>query len=571
MINDADAELLRRYADTGVEDAFAEFVRKRIGFVHAAALRRLGGDVHGAADVTQHVFIAAVRHARALTRHPGVIGWLYTTTRHAALDHMRNEQRRRQREHEAHAEDEITREGTSAVGSRNSAEDAQPNDWERMRPVLDSAMDELNASDREAVLMRFFEGRAFAEIGRRFQLTENSARMRVERALDKLHALLARRGVTSTAAAVGMALAGHAGAATAAVPAGLAGSVTGAALSSATIVTTAPLTGVLGFMSTAKIVMGIAVVLGVVGLGTAVIRHQEAAQLETTLLAANLERDTARTQFAAIGARVHEAERRAQASEQRADALEKEIARLSAAKITGVASATGVPAPTPNAGVNPFANPDYVKLSVDRYRRELGLKFGPLYRQLQLSPDQIEKFERNRGDLEHATQEVWSAAAAQGMSNRDPGVNKMAGRTAHQFEFELRDLLGETAYQAYADYHQTLSARDVATSLAGHLYSSSSPLNPQQGERLTEIVVKNTRSVPVKEGSRTTRRQTDWMAVAADARQVLAPDQAAALQALLDGKKIQEQMNALTRQTADSTITGASNRVVLPPAKKSQK
>jgi len=70
--------------------------------------------------------------------------------------------------------------------------------WDRLRPVLDDVMHDLNERDREAVLLRFFEGRPFAQVGARLGLSENAARMRVERALDKLHALLARRGITST-------------------------------------------------------------------------------------------------------------------------------------------------------------------------------------------------------------------------------------------------------------------------------------------------------------------------------------------------------------------------------------
>ena len=75
--------------------------------------------------------------------------------------------------------------------------------WGKLQPVLAETLGELNEADRDAVWLRFFEERSFAEVGARLRLTENAARMRVERALDKLHGLLARRGVTSTAAAVG--------------------------------------------------------------------------------------------------------------------------------------------------------------------------------------------------------------------------------------------------------------------------------------------------------------------------------------------------------------------------------
>lgn len=76
-----DAELLRRYADSGAEEAFAEFVRRHLPLVYTAALRRTRGDAHAASDIAQQVFINVARQARTLARHPRLLGWLYATTR----------------------------------------------------------------------------------------------------------------------------------------------------------------------------------------------------------------------------------------------------------------------------------------------------------------------------------------------------------------------------------------------------------------------------------------------------------------------------------------------------------
>ena len=56
--------------------------------------------------------------------------------------------------------------------------------WEQMSPLLDEALARLGGAEREAVLLRFFERQSLAEIGGRLGLTENAARMRVQRALD---------------------------------------------------------------------------------------------------------------------------------------------------------------------------------------------------------------------------------------------------------------------------------------------------------------------------------------------------------------------------------------------------
>lgn len=244
-----DAELLRRYAADRAEDAFAELVRRHLTLVYSAALRTVGGDAHLAEDVTQLVFTALARKAPALAGRRGLAGWLHTSTRFAAAKLVRAEQRRRVREQKAQTMQEILH-------------DSGPHpDWERIRPVLDAALGELGELDREAVLLRFFEGRALAEVGTRLALTETAARSRVDRALDRLRALLERRGVTSTSAALGLALANQAGVA---APAGLAASVTGAALAGAG--TAAGVGGwVATFMSIGKIQAGIVSVIAVAG------------------------------------------------------------------------------------------------------------------------------------------------------------------------------------------------------------------------------------------------------------------------------------------------------------------
>jgi RNA polymerase sigma factor (sigma-70 family) len=186
-----DAALLKNYADEGSEAAFAELVRRYVDLVYGAALRRTGGDAHRAADVSQQVFAALARNAGKLSRHAVLGAWLHTATRNAAINLMISEQRRRSRESEA-----LALEAPLAAGGAGL-------DWERLRPALDAAIDELSETDRAAVVLRFLERRAFAEIGAALRASEDAARMKTERALDKLRGLLSRRGITSTAAALG--------------------------------------------------------------------------------------------------------------------------------------------------------------------------------------------------------------------------------------------------------------------------------------------------------------------------------------------------------------------------------
>jgi RNA polymerase sigma factor (sigma-70 family) len=245
-----DRELLQRFVDGHDEDAFAQIVARHLGLVYSAALRQVGGDAHLAQDVAQTVFADLARKASLLVRHPVLAGWLHTSTHHAAANAVRAERRRRQREEEAHAMQEL---------SRNTPTDA---DWARVRPVLDDALQRLDHTDRDALLLRFFEGRNFAEVGTALALTESGARMRVERAMEKLRGMLERRGIRSTMAALGAVLATEA---VAAPPAGLALAITTSALAATGGGAAA---GFLTFIGMSKIQISILAVAAAAGMTT---------------------------------------------------------------------------------------------------------------------------------------------------------------------------------------------------------------------------------------------------------------------------------------------------------------
>jgi len=211
----SDGTLLKEYAQSGSETAFTELVRRHLDFVFSTALRELNGDEHLAKDVSQSVFMDLAKKAGRLSSRSVLAGWLYTSTCFAAAKTVRSERRRRIREQEAQRMEDRT------------TDPPQDPDWEQISPVLNTVMLELKESDREALLLRFFERHSLATVGDRLGLSENAARMRVERALERLRSRLSRRGITSTAAGLALALAHHA---VIAAPAGLASSITAASL-----------------------------------------------------------------------------------------------------------------------------------------------------------------------------------------------------------------------------------------------------------------------------------------------------------------------------------------------------
>ena len=254
-----DSELLRQFAKTHAEDAFAELVNRHVNLVYSAALRQVNGDAHSAQDVAQTVFTDLARKADSLAQRESVTGWLYTSAHFAAAKIVRTENRRRDRE------EKFMREPTH--------ESAPEADWETLRPLLDDTMHELKAADREAILLRYFENRTFAEVGAKLGLNENAARMRVDRAVEKLRTAFARRGVAATATLASVISAN----AVQLAPASLAAMLTTASIVSAGTGTFT----LLKIMTATKLKLGISALV-VAGATTAlVVQHQAQEKLRT--------------------------------------------------------------------------------------------------------------------------------------------------------------------------------------------------------------------------------------------------------------------------------------------------
>ena len=183
-----DRTLLRQYAATNSEAAFEELVSRYVRLVYSAALRQMR-DPDLAQDVTQAVFIILAQKASRMSDETILSGWLFRTTRFVALAQSRAAARRRQYEQESHmqSEDQIS-----------------PPDplWEQMSPLLDEALAHLSEKDRQSVLLRFFEDKSLMEVGRALGTGEDAARVRISRALEKLHHYFTRRGIASTTAII---------------------------------------------------------------------------------------------------------------------------------------------------------------------------------------------------------------------------------------------------------------------------------------------------------------------------------------------------------------------------------
>src|SRR5208282_1405311 len=195
MHSKADAQLLRDYAEHGTEGAFAEIVARHTNLVYSAALRQVESP-DTAAEVAQCVFIGLAQGARSLSprlaRDASLAGWLCRSARNVSLNLRRDEYRR-------HSRERLAMEDLDSISETAS-------DWARLGPVLDDAMSELEESDYDALVMRFFRNQDLRAVGLALGVSDDTAQKRISRALAKLRDHLSRRGITTTAVALSVAL-----------------------------------------------------------------------------------------------------------------------------------------------------------------------------------------------------------------------------------------------------------------------------------------------------------------------------------------------------------------------------
>ncbi len=207
-----DMSLLRKYARTNSEEAFAALVSRHVNLVYSVALRQVR-DPHLAEEIAQATFIILARKAALLNDRTILSGWLCRTARYVCADAVKIQRRRQHREQEAYLQ-------SKSIEPESDA-------WIEIAPLLESALGGLSEKDHDAIVLRFFEGKSMREIGAALGANEQTAKKRVQRAVKKLQKFFLKRGVTSTTAVIAALLTAHS---VQAAPAALAKSITAVAV-----------------------------------------------------------------------------------------------------------------------------------------------------------------------------------------------------------------------------------------------------------------------------------------------------------------------------------------------------
>ena len=181
----SDRDLLRRYVERDSAAAFGQLVEKHMSLVYGVC-RRDVRDAQLAEDVTQVVFVLLARKASTLANRASVSGWLFKTARFVSRNAVRKEAVRRSAEQHLSLMVEIEASDHAA--------------WRTLEPMLNDGLSNLKSTDRDAVVMRYLEGLSYREMSDALGVSEDLARIRTSRAIEKLRRHLTRRNVTIASA-----------------------------------------------------------------------------------------------------------------------------------------------------------------------------------------------------------------------------------------------------------------------------------------------------------------------------------------------------------------------------------
>ncbi len=459
---------LAEYAQTGSEAAFREVVERYVNLVYSAAFRLVNGDAHLAEDVTQGVFADLARMARKISRDVKLGGWLHRHTCFVANNTMRGERRRQLRER-------------SAV-EMNSMEDHSEENLALIAPVLDEAINELGTEDRDAIMLRFFEQKDFRSVGEALGSNEEAARKRVDRALDKLHGLLTRRGVVLSATALTSTLASQA---VTAAPAGLALSITTAAVASATAGGgTAALT-LIEIMAKAKMGIAAAVVVAVaIPVAIGVRNHQKLRAENETLRAqaAQAEQLSAENARSANAATTPAAPAASNDPSREVLKLRGEVGRLR--------TEANAPKPSPLSSV--ISDPETRRMIREQQKMGMGMIYKEFGTRMKMSPELTQKFADLLADDIMENVDHVGALLRDGKS-REEIDQVFTAQEAAMME-KVKELLGQEQLSQYQDYTKNLASYLTAEQFKGEL-TGDKAAKDEKSKQLYDLMQQETRAV----------------------------------------------------------------------------
>jgi RNA polymerase sigma factor (sigma-70 family) len=463
MENVPDARLLREFATRGNDAAFREIVSRHTDLIFSAALRQVNSP-DSAADIAQKVFCdlahKAGEVAEKFSADASLAGWLFRSTRFAALNHLRDESRRRA--HERQAMEQLLTNSESAA------------DWEQIRPLLDEAMDTLNDDDRDALLLRFFKNKNLREVGEQLKISDDAAQKRVSRAVEKLREFFTKRKITMGASGLTVLISANA---VQSAPLGLAAKIFMFALAGKTISTSTVIAATKTIaMTTLQKTLVVAALTAAIGTGiyqahqVSQLREQVQSLQQTQsplneqLAQLQRERDNATNQLAGL---------LAENAQLKSNSNEDELLKLRS-EVTSLRTSENKPKPSNRNIYDTFPEGRiYFKTAS---MRTTGKEYAKLYKDLHFTSEQAAAFTELLVNKEMI-----------GMSSKtDEQINAEKADNENQ----IKSFLGEENFAKYAEYNKTINDRWMIIGDDGYqsALSSDNQLTTDQTEQLINSV-----------------------------------------------------------------------------------
>jgi len=185
----SDWDLLQEFVSTKSDLAFRKLVERHRGFVYQVCFRETDSQTL-AEDAGIAVFVLLSQKAHTIRQGVLLTSWLFTAARLTARSAVRNERRRRIKEHEAY---EMSQDLNQAIHCDDNSQ---------FESHINDALAALSDRERDAILLRFQDDLDVVDVGMALGISESAAKMRLSRGLSKLRQRFTTRAFVMSESAI---------------------------------------------------------------------------------------------------------------------------------------------------------------------------------------------------------------------------------------------------------------------------------------------------------------------------------------------------------------------------------
>src|SRR5579859_659296 len=470
-MNDSDQELISQFTREHSEDAFAQLVNRHLNLVFSAALRQVRSP-QLAEEVCQSVFAQLAQKAPQLKPNTVLTAWLYQVTRNAAIDVVRREARRQEREQ---------------IAVQMSQMNTDPSEWRQIEPMLDEAMESLDDAERTAILLRYFENKSLSDVGLVLGASEDAAQKRVSRAVERLRDYFSKRNITVGASGLVALVSANA---IKAAPAGLATTVTVGSLTTSVAFSTASALTVTKTIAMTTLQKTIITTLSAVATGAIIVslyqahqastlreevqalKQQHQSALKSQMRELESERDRATNALAAMAAENATLKK----SPAHLTTLRGEVGRLRMEN-TSLGSTSALSKVTANATSR--------KMLRDQQKLGMSMIYKGFAQQRNLSDQQSDQLNDLLAD--HIMDNVEHVTAVLRDKLTPDQMNGLFATQDAALQAQIQELLGQDGLSQYKDYTKNLLSTLTAQQFKGML-SGDDDAKQEKMNQLSQII-----------------------------------------------------------------------------------